>query len=121
VERLAGPGDNVCVTPESRERARQENATAAARRNPKGPYGPNTCLTGFVWREAFAGDQICVTPEIRKLVKDENAMHASRSTGQPSPTQLMRPGTGLALPPTGLIRPRGVEGEPAEPAEKSGQ
>ncbi len=94
---------------------------AASRRNPGGPYGPNTCLAGFVWPEAFAGDQVCVPPEIRKLVKDENTIHASRSTGQTSPTQLMRPETGLALPPTGLIRLRGVEDEPAEPAAESGQ
>lgn len=38
-----------------------------------------------------------------------------------SKRQLMRPGTGLALPPTGLIRPRGVEDKPAEPAAESGQ
>lgn len=31
VERLAGPNDNVYVTPESRERSRQENATVASR------------------------------------------------------------------------------------------
>jgi hypothetical protein len=119
VERLAGPGDNVCVTPESRERARQENATAASRRNPKGSYGPNTCLTGFVWREAFAGDVVCVTPEIRKLVKEENALHASRSTGQTPPTRLMRPGTGPKIPGTGLVRPRGVEGTEGSPTDET--
>jgi hypothetical protein len=66
----------------------QQQRRQPARRNPKGgPYGPNTCLTGFVWREAFAGDQVCVTPEIRTAVRQENALHASRSTGA---TQLMR-------------------------------
>jgi hypothetical protein len=111
VERLAGPSDEVCVTPESRDRARQENATAASRRNPKGPYGPNTCIAGFVWREAFAGDVVCVTPEIRKLVKEENALHLSRSTGQASPTQLMRPESGTVRPGAQLIRPRAIEEE----------
>jgi hypothetical protein len=62
VERLAGPLDLVCVTPESHQRLLQENATATSRRNPNGPYGPNTCITGFVWREAFAGDFVLVPP-----------------------------------------------------------
>jgi hypothetical protein len=86
--RMAGPSDYVCVTPESRQRAQQENATATSRRNPKGgAYGPNTCLPGFVWRSAFAGDVVCVTPEVRRVVQQENELSSSRSTG---PAQLMR-------------------------------
>jgi hypothetical protein len=74
VQRLAGPSDHVCVSPQSHERVQSENATAGARRNPQGgAYGPNTCLPGFVWREAFAGDVVCVAPEIRALVRRENA------------------------------------------------
>ena len=25
-----------------------------------GPYGPDTCIAGYVWREAFSGDDVCV-------------------------------------------------------------
>jgi hypothetical protein len=41
-------------------------------------YGPNTCLTGFVWREAFAGDVVCVPPSTRTRAKQDNAAAASR-------------------------------------------
>jgi hypothetical protein len=58
---------------------RQENATARSRIDPNGAFGPQTCLAGFVWREAFEGDAVCVTPEIRALVARENAMAASRT------------------------------------------
>jgi hypothetical protein len=47
--------------------------------NPGGAYGPNTCLSGFVWREAFEGDIVCVTPEVRSLVSEENSLAASRT------------------------------------------
>ena len=60
------------MVPASRARAQQENALAASRVDPFAAYGPNTCLAGFVWREAFAGDVLCVTPDIRTLVRDEN-------------------------------------------------
>jgi hypothetical protein len=55
---------------------RVENASAGSRVDPNGAYGPNTCLTGFVWREAFEGD--VVAPEVRRLVREENALAASR-------------------------------------------
>ena len=41
-------------------------------------YGPNTCLTGFVWREAFAGDVVCVPPSTRTRAKQDNAAATSR-------------------------------------------
>ncbi|MHA6779885.1 hypothetical protein ACVGOW_02640 [Pseudonocardia saturnea] len=37
------------------------------------PFGPNTCASGFVWREAFAGDLVCVTPQARTTARNENA------------------------------------------------
>ena len=79
VWREARPSDLVCVTPESRERVREENATASQRVQPGGGNsGPFTCRSGFVWREAFDGDVVCVTPEVRTLVREENRVAASR-------------------------------------------
>lgn len=37
------------------------------------PYGPDTCVQGFVWREARPGDTVCVTPDIRSTVAQQNA------------------------------------------------
>ena len=79
VWREASPSDFVCVAPASRDRVRQENATARSRIDPNGAFGPQSCLAGFVWREAFEGDAVCVTPETRTLVARENAMAASRT------------------------------------------
>ncbi|MGY0064163.1 hypothetical protein ACWY4P_48325 [Streptomyces sp. LZ34] len=42
------------------------------------PYGPYTCATGFVWREAIPADQVCVTPQIRSQTSTENALGPSR-------------------------------------------
>lgn len=77
VERNAGLSDNVCVIPESRERAQQENARTLMLWG-AGTYGPRTCAMGFVWREAFVGDLVCVRENIRTLVKQENQLAASR-------------------------------------------
>lgn len=41
-------------------------------------YGPNTCLNGFVWREAYSGDVVCVTPATRTRAAQDNAAAASR-------------------------------------------
>lgn len=80
VWRTAQPTDLVCAPPASRDRVKQENATAASRRSPTGgPYGPNTCLPGFVWREAFNGDVVCVPPASRTMAREENALSASRT------------------------------------------
>lgn len=72
VWRMAGANDYICVTPDSRQRVAQENSMAASRRDPKGAYGPNSCIAGYVWREAFNGDVVCVTPQVRALVRQEN-------------------------------------------------
>ena len=37
------------------------------------PYGPDTCVNGFVWREARSGDTVCVTPATRDQVAAQNA------------------------------------------------
>jgi hypothetical protein len=37
------------------------------------PYGPDTCIQGYVWREARSGDTVCVTPDIRAAVAQQNA------------------------------------------------
>lgn len=79
VWREASPSDFVCVPPESRDRVRQENATARTRVDADGAQGPNTCAAGFVWREAFDGDVVCVAPEIRALARQENNLAASRT------------------------------------------
>jgi hypothetical protein len=52
----------------------QENKDAPLRVDPKGAYGPHSCKSGFVWREAFNGDVVCVTPEIRSIVREENLL-----------------------------------------------
>jgi len=78
VWREAYPGDVVCVTPNVRAQAAQDNAAAIARRQPGGgAYGSNTCLPGFVWREAKPDDLVCVTPDVRARTAAENANAAA--------------------------------------------
>ncbi|WP_193047233.1 hypothetical protein [Mycolicibacterium baixiangningiae] len=36
------------------------------------PYGPDTCINGFVWREAAPGDNVCVTPAVRDATAAQN-------------------------------------------------
>lgn len=47
-------------------------ARAAAAQN------PNTCLQGYVWREAYPGDVVCVTPAVREATRNDNRLAASR-------------------------------------------
>lgn len=39
---------------------------------------PDTCIEGFVWREAYPGDHVCVTPAVRELTAVDNQLAASR-------------------------------------------
>lgn len=43
-------------------------------------FGPDTCLPGFVWREAFAGDHVCVTGAVRAQVRTDNALAGQRKS-----------------------------------------
>ncbi|GIH68335.1 hypothetical protein [Sphaerimonospora thailandensis] len=43
-------------------------------------YGPDTCLQGYVWREARVGDVVCVTPATRAQTKADNSVAAARWT-----------------------------------------
>ncbi|WP_237109521.1 hypothetical protein, partial [Nonomuraea sp. MG754425] len=43
-------------------------AAAAALTEP----GSDTCLAGFVWREARPADHVCVTPKVRERTAVEN-------------------------------------------------
>jgi len=82
VWREAVPDDHVCVTPETRTQAAQDNGLAASRRSPTGgAYGPDTCLQGYVWREAVPDDHVCVTPETRTQTADDNNLASSRLAG----------------------------------------
>jgi hypothetical protein len=79
VWREAFAGDTVCVTPQTRAQAAEDNAQAAARRSPNGgPYGPDTCKSGYVWREARPEDHVCVTPETRAQTANDNAQANQR-------------------------------------------
>ncbi len=78
------PSDEVCVLPDSAAQVIEDNAEVTQLRRkpnpPGGPYGENTCLSGFVWRDAYDGDQICVTGETRTRTAQENAeasLHAA--------------------------------------------
>jgi hypothetical protein len=82
VWREAVPGDHVCVTPETRAQAAQDNSFAASRRSPTGgAYGPDTCLQGYVWRGAVPSDHVCVTGETRAQTAEDNSLAASRRAG----------------------------------------
>src|SRR5262249_11196512 len=69
-----GPNDHVCVTPDIRSQAHQDNALADSRRQPGGgAFGPDTCLSGFVWREACGpNDHVCVPLSTRARAADDN-------------------------------------------------
>jgi hypothetical protein len=79
VTRDAVAGDQVCVTPQTRQQAREDNAQASARRSSNGgEFGPDTCLEGYVWRETIPTDHVCVTPETRAQVREDNAQAPAR-------------------------------------------
>jgi hypothetical protein len=79
VWRAAVLNDRVCVSPETRQNTANDNAQAAARRNPNGgPFGRDTCREGFVWREVIPADHVCVTPATRQQARDDNAQASAR-------------------------------------------
>ena len=62
-------------------------ATGAAQADPL-PYGPDTCASGYVWRDAAPNDHVCVSPAARAHAAAENAAgpaHLSPSGGAYGP------------------------------------
>jgi hypothetical protein len=41
-------------------------------------YGPDTCISGYVWRAATAADHVCVTPAVRDATALDNSLAAAR-------------------------------------------
>ncbi|WP_248961703.1 hypothetical protein [Sphaerisporangium perillae] len=39
---------------------------------------PDTCISGFVWREAVPNDRVCVTPQVREQTRMDNQAAAER-------------------------------------------
>jgi Family of unknown function (DUF6006) len=79
VRREAQADDRVCVTPAVRTQTRDQNNSAADRREPNGgAYGPNTCKQGFVWREATKNDPVCVIPAVRDQAAEDNRQAEAR-------------------------------------------
>jgi hypothetical protein len=69
------------VTPAVRDQTRTDNSQAVSRRKPGGGvYGPLTCKSGYVWRDAWDGDGVCVTPETRTQAKLDNSLAESRKS-----------------------------------------
>jgi hypothetical protein len=42
------------------------------------PYGPDTSINGFVWREAIPSDHVCVTPDVRSQAAYDNSQAVNR-------------------------------------------
>jgi cysteine-rich secretory family protein len=79
IPREAFPGDDICVTPTTHQRALADNAAGPSRIEPgKNGYGPQACKSGYVWREARVSDLVCVTPDVRTQTKYDNSQATSR-------------------------------------------
>ncbi|MFN0149045.1 MAG: toll/interleukin-1 receptor domain-containing protein [Dehalococcoidia bacterium] len=86
VWREAIPGDHVCVTPDVRQQALDDNRAAAGRIDPAGAFGRDSCKSGFVWRDAHmnapkpwpTADHVCVTGDRRTQAANDNRAATSR-------------------------------------------
>ena len=45
-------------------------------------YGPDTCINGYVWREAVPNDHVCVVPAVRAQARADNEAAPSRYVSQ---------------------------------------
>ena len=50
-----------------------------------GNYGPDTCLQGWVWREASPTDHVCVTPQTRSQTAYDNTQATARKNPNGGP------------------------------------
>jgi hypothetical protein len=96
VWREAFTGDHVCVTPDTSERAKSDNAKAAELR---AKTDSGECLQGFVWRLANAEDHVCVPQMTREQTAQDNALAHSRLASGPQAPFAGREAPALPLPP----------------------
>jgi hypothetical protein len=75
VMREAYAGDQVCVTPQTREQVMEDNKAAASRR--PAPT-KDSCVQGYVWRQAYPQDHVCVTMAVRSQTAQDNQLAATR-------------------------------------------
>jgi hypothetical protein len=73
VWRGAFSGDQVCVTPQTRQATAADNIASRGRTKADG-----TCMSGFVWRAARPSDLVCVTPATRGQAAADNAQASGR-------------------------------------------
>jgi len=74
----ADDSDHVCVTPDIRTQTAEDNAVACLPHQPSGgPYGPKTCLDGYVWLKRFLGTKSVLYRQPRQATAD-NAAASSR-------------------------------------------
>jgi hypothetical protein len=95
VPRNARPGDNVCAPPNVAKTVQDENNAAANGQGyvpGGGAYGPKTCVSGLVWREAYDGDGVCVSVARRTETWQENANAGVGNTGGLKPQPGSNPG-----------------------------
>lgn len=95
VPRKARASDNVCVPKNIAQTVQDENNAAAKGVGyvpGGGAYGPKTCTSGLVWREAFDGDAVCVSPQRRQQTWQENADAGVGNTGGLKPEAGFNPG-----------------------------
>jgi len=91
------PGDNVCVTPETRAQAMADNRDALAHR-----VAPNkeTCIQGYVWRQAGPQDHVCVPLATRNQTQQDNHLAATRViTAGAAPVMMAAPAPGYRAEP----------------------
>jgi hypothetical protein len=69
----------VCVAPATHSQAVADDAAAVSRiQQGGGPYGPYTCIQGYVWRQVVPDDYTCVTAAVRSQAAYDNSQAANR-------------------------------------------
>jgi hypothetical protein len=96
VWREAFDGDHVCVSPDTRERAKADNANAAELRWKK---DNDECVQGAVWRLANPEDHVCVSQDTREQTAQDNELAYSRLASGPPPPLPRNKGAAVPLPP----------------------
>jgi hypothetical protein len=78
-ESIAGGGTAGGGTTKRTSPAPQRTSPPPPRTSPPPPRtSGDTCIQGYVWREAIPGDHVCVTPQLRDQAALENQLADSR-------------------------------------------